>query len=430
MIKLGIIGPDDSIQRIKKIVDKSNYQIIPYYFTYARAEEITEIINENQSTSSWLFSGQIPYYFAKQNHPELVGHYPYLNGSSLSNILIDIAYRDKYPLEKISFDTIPSQEVIEVFNERQIPTHQLKLFPYEGIHDVNQLINFHINSYESQQVSCCVTGVVDVYNHLVKLGIPSYRLIPSTLAIQHALEKAINIADINELTKAKIAVVFFHIQSKENQTTLQQLRFNLYIQEQLIYYAEETQGLFINMSDEQYIVVTTQGSFYSSGIKKLDHLIMQINSQARHFFHIGVGFGETVAHAEENAKKAMQSVKQSNQDTWFIIDEKGEIFQAQELNKEPFIIETTHPLLIRKLNEASLSVQTYSKCLYAQYVLQKGYVTANDLSNHLQMSARNARRILNELLQSQLAEVIGEEMSAERGRPRRLVKILSVEQLT
>ena len=75
-------------------------------------------------------------------------------------------------------------------------------------------------------------------------------------------------------------------------------------------------------------------------------------------------------------------------------------------------------------HKTSLSVATLSRLHSAWKKLRQPGISAQELALQLQVLPRSARRILADLEQAGLAEVIGEELPGPRGRPRKRYKIL------
>src|SRR5690625_3340684 len=115
--RLGIIGPQDSVDLIFNIAKefKETIKIVP--FIYSAIEESKEFVNDHRDeVDVWLFSGQAPFAIAKHNLNPQSGFYPSLSSSSLTKVLLDISYKDQKELTRLSFDTIPSDQVYETFS--------------------------------------------------------------------------------------------------------------------------------------------------------------------------------------------------------------------------------------------------------------------------------------------------------------------------
>src|SRR5690625_1008013 len=182
--KLGIIGPEDTVNVILEVSKEfsNKFTVIP--FIYSRLEETKDILKKHKDEIDvWLYGGQAPYAISKDYVNPKSGFYPQLNGSSLTKVLLDISYKDKKKLTYLSFDTIPSNEILETFMELEINPKNLKLYPYSGYKPAEELIEFHYELYKAKEVHSCVTGVHSVYKKLREMNVPAYRIRPTKMAI-------------------------------------------------------------------------------------------------------------------------------------------------------------------------------------------------------------------------------------------------------
>ena len=117
-IRLGLFGADDSIEIMESVV--SGYAEFSYIsISYWRDEEIVEkLTKQTNEVDMWLFSGQIPYGFAKKwagiTQPMF---YVPSSGSSLYKTLLHITYNQQIPFDQLSFDTFHTAELERYYQE-------------------------------------------------------------------------------------------------------------------------------------------------------------------------------------------------------------------------------------------------------------------------------------------------------------------------
>ena len=70
-----------------------------------------------------------------------------------------------------------------------------------------------------------------------------------------------------------------------------------------------------------------------------------------------------------------------------------------------------------------MTIKTFNKILSVQKRTDNYSVNASVLAEWLKMTPRNARRILNNLVEHGIAEVIGEEAPSSKGRPRNIYRV-------
>lgn len=96
-INLGVIGPGDSVELVKKAAREfDNIEI--FLFPYQRTEDTIRIINDNRhKIDQWFFSGQAPYHLALSQGLIAVedGIFPPLNGNSLYKTLLEAQVKEQ-----------------------------------------------------------------------------------------------------------------------------------------------------------------------------------------------------------------------------------------------------------------------------------------------------------------------------------------------
>lgn len=90
-IRIGIIGPEDSVKRILSVANEfDNVEFIPYI--YQNVYQVDELILKNiQPIDQWFFSGVLNFNYAlkKKLVKEDQAIYPLLYGSSLFATLLE-----------------------------------------------------------------------------------------------------------------------------------------------------------------------------------------------------------------------------------------------------------------------------------------------------------------------------------------------------
>lgn len=124
-IKMGIIGPADSLEIIKNIVEDFNNNASIYFKPYQNFEELSDIRKfcEENFLDVLLFSGQAPYYWVKERENiEIPMLYIPRNGTCLYRTLFNIQ------LDKVDFDKVSANGsdeliplLIEVGRELNLP---------------------------------------------------------------------------------------------------------------------------------------------------------------------------------------------------------------------------------------------------------------------------------------------------------------------
>ncbi|MEN1967791.1 hypothetical protein WMZ97_06875 [Lentibacillus sp. N15] len=140
--------------------------------------------------------------------------------------------------------------------------------------------------------------------------------------------------------------------------------------------------------------------------------------------NIGIGYGKTVFGAEQNAYIALDYSKLQGKNIAILANENGDLEgPLHNHDSLSFSYRSDNLAIIEKLRNAGVNLSTYNKIISIQDKMGQGPVSANDLATWLDMTQRNARRILSDLEKHNLAKVVGAETPGTRGRPRKIYRI-------
>lgn len=431
-VKIGIIGPSDSIERIM-LVGKEFRNVEMFAFPYTILEEIDLIINKNKgAVDQWMFSGQVPFTYAMSQ--ELLqkneGGFAELFGSSFLGTLLEAQVKERKIFETVSLDTI-RQDRIEMnrdfFSLQAINFHS---YPYEGIVPVEDLVSFHEELYESEKIEVAFTCIQAVYRKLKELNIPCYRVIPSDLAILSTLEILIERAHSLRYRKSQIAIL--GIEVIHTKASLEEMHYShkmkikeLELKRIMLRFAEEVNGSFVQFGDGLFLLFTTRGEleWHIEG-ESLLQLVEDIHVQSGLKIRLGLGFGESVLAAEENVRQAFHHAREQKSSTLVCVNEEREVTEfLGSSDKLSFHSRSHGQEWEEQLKDLTISPTIVSRIRSLAQYYQKDVVTSQDLASWLKSTERNARRILTEMERSGLIKVAGEEQSGHRGRPRKIYKL-------
>lgn len=420
--KLGIVGPKDSVNRFLRIAKPLKSKLIIFPFTYNVVTETEQIVtNHDSEIDVWVFSGQAPFTIAMNTGIKHKAFFPSLNGSSLMKTLFDIAYHHQLVLEHISMDTLIEEEVHETFADLDLPTDHLHLFSYSGYRSTKELVDFHTKLFNENKVSIAITCVHAVYKQLKTLGIPVYRLTPTNIALRGVINKAHQQSKTLYFKKSQIVNIIMQTDGLEQEIEVtRNYRLNLKIQELVIDFTEAISGSYIQLNNEKYMVFSTRGPLETYGKKASSQLLEKIYLLTNLISTMGIGCGKTSMEAKKNAYTAFQQAQYYEKNCAMLLDETGEmegpfnVLNNSELNEKSLDKE-----LERSLIKAGVPSSTFHKILHVQNNFSNQAVTAPDIAEWLQMTQRNARRILTNLEKQGLAKTLEEEAPVNRGRPRK-----------
>lgn len=428
--KMGMVGPQDSINRLTEEAEAFQNKLILFPFTYTDVAETESIVKKNDAlVDVWLFSGQAPFTIAKEVGLVHQAFYPPLNGSSLMKTLFRMTYHNQLPLTDISLDTLPEAEIQETFQELGLPIDDVALFPYSGYRDTEELTAFHYDLFTRQQIKFAVTCVHAVYKQLKSLAVPVYRVTPTALILRQTMEAAHQQRKTTYFKHAQIVVII--IQTYDMDKLMERThyhRLNLQLQELIIGFSETILGTYVLLGNGKFMVFSTRGSLNKDGKFSATALLEQINLLTNLTSNMGIGYGKTSKEAEKNAYFAFRQARNQRENCAMLVDETGLIEGPfMETDSIAYCNRTDDKQLESQLNKAGVSISTFNKILYVQSNLNSQAVSTADIAEWLHMTQRNARRILTGLEKQGLAEKHGQEAPIHKGRPRNIYRIVSVQ---
>src|SRR5690606_1032041 len=139
---------------------------------------------------------------------------------------------------------------------------------------------------------------------------------------------------------------------------------------------------------------------------------------------VGIGHATTVYYAEKYANQALQQAEEQNIKGIIIMREDGSITEFQQDSpKITYSSRTENMEVVEKLQKTSISPKMFSKIEAVIQHLKLENFSAKTLAKELEMTDRNAQRILSELLSVGLVEYCGIEKRNTRGRSAKLYKL-------
>ncbi len=430
-IRLGLIGPADSLENMMKVSSEfEDIEMIP--FPYQQIEESRSILEKNNhEIDQWLFSGQAPYHYALGEGIITASQasYPALHGASFLGTLLEALISEQKMIYRFSVDTIEESEIETGQLQDKLQHMQFYYYSYKGYIPYEKLIAFHRELYDSGKIDAVITCLGAVYSGLKELGIPCYRVRPYDISIKQSLEFLTERGKSGKYRLSQLAVLGIENINFENAGESKYLSYRekhqkLDMARVLLDFSESIKGSFVQMGDDLSFIYTTRGELDLTMNRVVIHsLIDNIKMQSGLVVRIALGYGLTVLEAEQNLRHAFKNA-QDYPEVVVVVNENREVteyrqddvaihFQQRKWGEE----------WERHFKDASISPAVVSKIQVFATHYKKTQITSSDIATWLKSTERNGRRIISELEKMGLAEVIGEEQSGHRGRPRKLYKL-------
>ena len=432
MFKIGVVGPEVSVRRIIELATEMEEEMKFVPYPYQEVKEVGEIVLRNDpQVDFWLFSGYIPYIAAKNtlvSDEKMV--YIFSMESSISQSFLQLVYAEGKLLNSVSIDMFPTENKMEEEGLQQLKgtIQNLYVKVVDSDIDSEELIEFHYGLWKEKKTEAVLTCYPKVYEALNEAGIPVRWMTPSRIEIFQTirifLEKIkTSYYKDTQIGVAKMEVKDFDVIQAKVEKIYQVQLLELRMKESLIKLCEEIDGSLFDEGNGRYTIYSSRGAIERE-IQTFRKNAQFIGSIVDASVSLGIGFGQTILSAEVHARKALHQSKRKTEQEVVIVQDDGTIKEAAGQESELiYSYRTDNKEYLERLKEANISVKTFNRI---DSLIQKmGWeeFTTNDLATSLQMSRRNAQRIVAELLQADLLECVGEEANPERGRPIKVYRL-------
>jgi hypothetical protein len=429
-IKLAIIGEEDTLNKIKIVVEEFTETIIPYYFVYKNRDEVGNILIKcNDDTDVILFSGSDPYYYAENieaiNKPSV-----YIPREAICIYEVFWKIRDEgLNYKRVSIDAIKRKSVDEVLEELNINKENIYVKDYKPFVDYNELVSYHYELWKENKIDVAVTGIARAANKLKEMGVPAFRLYPTAPLIREYIYKAIYLGDVERIKSTQVAIQIVKIKNKleDMSSEYEFLKMKNQFETNLIEYTQENFGAFFPFGRDEYLIFTTRGALKNSYENNKFDKIIELSRAEGISIASGIGFDKTLHKAELNARIALDYAMKETYSCSYILGGKGVITgpigkdNGLHLLYNSFDNVTDIEEISKKIK---ISTAYISKIKAIINTSGDNVIDAEMLANYLGVSMRSSRRILNLILSADYAKVVGKRNDENVGRPKRLFEIL------
>ncbi|MEB3100969.1 hypothetical protein [Ferviditalea candida] len=427
-ILAAVIGPKDSVDDC--IAYSYKYPQLTFVpLSYESEKETREIVQSLQHQFDViLFTGPVPYYHAVdldevRNTPTV---YIPFGGSSLYRALFQIRLEN---MGRISIDTISQGEIQSAYSELGIPNMTKHILEYDRALTLQEFVDFHKNAYDSGETSFALTCLRSCYLRLKELGVPALRVFPLQSVIRETLDKIALIGEGIQNKASQIVVGRIstdHSEQWSHKKTSHELqRLQLTLQQMILRYVEEIDGHFVSSSSNEYLFFTTRALFEkSTNFFTVPPLLEKIRKVLPFSVSIGVGYGGTANQAGIRANAALNKAKEFGGDACFVIHDNHQVTgPIGESHSVTVVTRTTDKGVLEQVDNVGVSATVFNRLMEAIHQTGAEF-TANDLAAYLNITLRSTRRLLKQMEEAHVIEVIGQESLHTKGKPRRVYRLL------
>ncbi|MFR4581924.1 hypothetical protein [Clostridium cadaveris] len=293
---------------------------------------------------------------------------------------------------------------------------------------LNRTREKHISLWKSGKIKYSLSRRSLIVPDVLEAGVNCHFIYCSYEDIYNCFESLIRTITIQKLEKNRPAVikVSFAITLEESdKLSFKNNQENLLYRGISAFNRKFLYNFIIENSDECITIYTN----YSS-VKDITSSFT--TCKLRSFLHnrhlekvaIGYGLGDDLKEAMINATNALKESQVSCENNSYIINEEKDKIGLFGYGKSLKVINKVTDYEKELAEYTSLSTLTIQKIIAAQSMIGDNDFTSQDLAQILNVSARSANRILNTLVQFNLAKILYTKQSGTKGRPHKVYRLL------
>lgn len=429
-IRIGVIAPNVIGEKIRDALGQFPTFVPSFKISDNIYDSIDFTRELNDEVEVMLFSGYSPYKLAKDHVKfQSPAHYIPLTGNGLYRSLYRL--KKKTNLKRLSVDTFARNYLEKVLSELNESIEQISYFNDNSFHMKEEMIRFHYENCLNHQGSGAITGIRLVSEGLDERGVANEWVIPTYDDIVVSLERALLSTETRKHKESQMIIGLIKVDGfsqyeREITSESQWQKWKLNIYRMLLEYVECLDGYLTSLGGDEYLFMTTRGIFEreTRGYKTIP-ILKDSKQKLGVSISMGIGFGYSANQAGTHARMALRQSKDFGGNTCFIVRENRSVFGPVEMT-DPLIydLSVTEPHLLEKAEKAGITASYLSKLMAQVKRLRKTDYTALELSSIFGITIRSTHRILLQLLDAELVEIVGEEKLSSKGRPRRIYRLL------
>lgn len=431
MNRIGVVGPKDSVNRIIDVAKEldENIEVIP--FIYKDLSETEEIVKKNFSKiKGWLFSGPTPYNKAIESFGKLDNFdYCSFSDSSLYKCFLQVAKDQKNVLTRLSIDISSYEKHQGAIEELGIEMNDVYVHYYDINSEPENMVKNHVDLWHQGKIDAVITGLGKVYELIATTTeIPVYRNNVTGQVINASVMRLVEQLKISYFKNAQVGfeiyeVVNYNQLEEKTGSVYGMQKLELKIKDRLIGLSEKLNGHLIDYGRGTYGVFSSRGEI-ENNVGLLYDLMGQVNDILNVSIAVGIGFGDNVSYAQQNARLGLNHVKKSGEVHVVAIDSNGCVIESfgdeRAIQYDNYSYDQE---LLEKLKKANIGIKTYKKVDAVVKSAGWNRFTAAQLADGMSVTERNVRRILSSLNSVGLVELAGTEVNSGKGRPSKVYKM-------
>ncbi|WNS75465.1 hypothetical protein RRV45_21790 [Bacillus sp. DTU_2020_1000418_1_SI_GHA_SEK_038] len=433
MYKVGIVGPRRSVERILHYAKEFECNLSFAGYSYNIVNETTDILEKHHAhVDFWLFSGYIPYKIAQQSRhfSKERMEYIFITGNTFYRGVLEISHEIGRLAKSVSIDVlhVPEDNFFEEIIDLDKILDHVYIKRFTAKTSIDEIIEHHVALWKEQKIDCVITVYPKVEEKLKEIGIPVGLVVPHTQDIYHTLQLLSEKIQTIYYKKTQTTALVVQIKSFDyikmaNQNGYRIHFLQLEMKKIVLQICEKIDGYLIEESNGRFVLFSSRG-IVERNINAISEMIDRLSSETEQPVVVGIGHASTVYYAENYAHHAMQHLMEKGTKGIVVMEENGEMTEiVQGSSLITYTSRVQDKKIIERLNESSISGKMFAKIEAVMNELKVESFSAKMLAKELNMTERNAQRIISELAKVELIEYCGEENRNSRGRPAKLYKL-------
>lgn len=442
-MKIAVLTTKQLQDYTKNIIDNLNINCDIQYFIYSNFSNLVEIYAKNYDlVDGFLISSLLSSQWIKETYPICKKPVVSFNTDMLSlyKTLFNLIIQNR----NIDF----SKVYLDFINSPIYPDNLQKLYNYDKpiyglseivenieVLDLDGIFNFCRSIVENitlrwnqNSLDLAIITFGNIAEELEERGIKYHLTLPSKDHIERSVHRIIKDIQLHKLSENQPAVIDISIDKFNPNDDI----FNKN-NELLPLLLHESLNNYNKNHITNFVIKRNHGSFEIFTSKKTidritnnrticsltDHLKNSLNFTVS----IGYGYGEDISEAKYLAALANKESRYKPYTCSYLATSTDELI-GPLISENNLTINSNNSNYYEKLaKKVGLSPMNVQKIIATMKILKTDELTAYDLANQLSITVRSANRFLNKLIETGVAEVVGEEFTSSRGRPKNVYKL-------
>lgn len=403
---IGVVGPADLVALVTQVAQREFSHLTVTAGAYSDEDETPAVVERLRGeVDAWLFTGIIPYTIAKEagalDRPAT--HISY-SGATLYRVLVSMLNRG-HSIEAISVDTLERNQVVEALREAGLDVARVHVLPFRPSRTAETFAQFHRQSATEQGTTLAITCVRSVYSEIHN-EMEAIRLSPALASVRTALT-TLTLATAERVgSDAQVVIGYIDLPAEDTQLATD---------------LASDAATLVKLDSGPYMIVTTKGALESAtqGFKRLP--LLDRLAQEHKWARIGFGIGRSAPEADALARQALARSR--------LVGPYVAIVALAASSELVMITDGSSPAHADDISldePASLGVAARRAGVERSTLIRirdmisergGGTITASEMASALGYQPRTARRILQRLERSGLAERVGSVETGATGRP-------------